>query len=94
MDPQLFEIGMLLCFAVSWPFSIRKSWTSWSTKGKSGGFMCIVIIGYIFGITAKFVGGNVNYVLAFYVFDMMLVATDLALWVRNRRFEKRNAKYL
>lgn len=84
----LFEILMLLCFAFAWPFSIYKSIVSRSTKGKSFLFMVVVIIGYACGIINKFVVNDVNYVLYFYVFDIMLVMIDTVLFIRNRRYEK------
>ena len=38
MDPVyavVFEILMLVCFGLSWPFNIAKSWKSRTAKGKS-----------------------------------------------------------
>ena len=88
MLTDILEMGMLLCFACSWPFSIRRSIVSRTTMGKSCVFMIVVIIGYLFGVSAKIVGGDITFVLAFYFLDIGLVATDLALWVRNHRLDK------
>ena len=49
----IFEFLMLCCFGFSWPFSIAKSLKSRSAKGKSLGFMLLVELGYVFGITHK-----------------------------------------
>ncbi len=48
-----FEIGMLVCFGISWPISVFKSWKTKSTAGKSILFMTAILIGYISGILHK-----------------------------------------
>ena len=85
----LFEILMLLCFAAAWPFSIYKLYKTRSTKGKSVVFSFIIILGYIFGITNKFVMDDINYVLFFYFLDLCLVLLDTMLYYRNLGYEKR-----
>ena len=50
---DLLEALMILCFGLSWPISIRKSWTSRTAKGKSLFFEVFLLIGYIFGIARK-----------------------------------------
>ena len=35
MITDLMEAVMILCFGLSWPISIRKSWVSRTAKGKS-----------------------------------------------------------
>ena len=83
------EMIMLACFGLSWPISVYKSLRSGSTKGKSVVFIVAIIVGYIAGITGKLVGGQLTYVLALYVFNLVVVSIDLALYVVNRRREKR-----
>ena len=85
---QLFEIGMLVCFGLSWPFNIAKSLRSRTAKGKSVIFEIIIIVGYLLGVAGKIVGGNINYVLAFYALDILLVSIDLALTFRNRKLDR------
>jgi uncharacterized membrane protein YbjE (DUF340 family) len=84
----IFEFLMLCCFGFSWPFSIIKSIRSRSTGGKSLVFMLLVVAGYVFGIIHK-VLYNFNWVTWAYVALMMLVLTDIALYLRNRRIEKK-----
>ena len=84
----LFEILMLLCFATAWPFSIWKLYRTKSTKGKSIVFSIVIIFGYIFGITNKYIMNDINYVLFFYFLDLALVIIDSMLWFRNRMYEK------
>ena len=50
---DLLETLMILCFGLSWPISIRKSWISRTAKGKSLFFEFFIWIGYIFGIMYK-----------------------------------------
>ena len=89
---QIFEMVMLVCFGLSWPISVYKSLTSHSTQGKSLVFMVAIIIGYISGITGKLVGGQINYVLAMYCFNLTVVSFDLMLYVTNKRREKRSVE--
>ena len=49
----IFEFLMLCCFGFSWPFSIAKSLKSKSAKGKSLGFMLLVEVGYMNGISPR-----------------------------------------
>lgn len=81
---SVFEIGMLACFGFSWPFSIAKSLRTHVVAGKSPVFMWIVIVGYLCGIAHK-VLHDMNWVLWLYVADLLLVATDLALYYRFSR---------
>ena len=85
---DLLEALMILCFGLSWPISIRKSWTSRTAKGKSLQFEICVVIGYLFGIAGKFIGGNVTYVLAVYALDVAMVSIDIVLTCRNRRLDR------
>ena len=82
---------MLLCFAAAWPFSIYKQYKTKSTKGKSVIFSFVIILGYIFGITNKFVMNDINYVLYFYFLVLCLVLIDTMLYFRNRCYETRPA---
>lgn len=85
---QWFEIGMLLCFGLSWPFNIAKSLRSRTARGKSVLFEGMIIVGYLCGVTGKLIAGDITYVLAFYAVDILLVATDLVLTLRNRRRDR------
>lgn len=84
---EIFEFIMLICFGMSWPISVYKSLTSHSTQGKSLVFIIAIIIGYISGITGKIIGGQNNYVLVLYCFNLMVVSIDLVLYFVNKRRE-------
>ncbi len=85
---QIFEIGMLICFGLSWPFNIAKSLRARTAKGKSMLFQIIVIVGYLMGLAGKFVSGNVTYVAVVYVLDILMVSCDLLITLRNHRLDK------
>jgi len=93
---QFCEVLMLVCFGISWPFNIAKSLKSRTAKGKSVAIELCIIIGYVCGLAGKFIGGNVTYVVAVYVLDLLMVTTDLILTLRNkvldRMAEKKEAK--
>ena len=89
---QIFETCMLICFGLSWPFNIAKSLRSKTAKGKSMLFQIIVIVGYLMGLTGKFIGGNVTYVAVVYVLDILMVSFDLAITLRNHRLDKQREK--
>ena len=85
---EICELTMLICFGISWPISVYKSYKSRSTKGKSPIFILAIIIGYIAGIVGKFIGGQITYVLAFYCLNLSVVSADLVLYTRNRLVER------
>lgn len=83
-----FETIMLICFGLSWPISVHKSWTSRTAKGKSVFFTYAIILGYICGILGKITAGNINYVLALYVLNTLMVSADVVLYYRNRKLDQ------
>lgn len=85
---HVLEAGMLVCFGVSWPFNIAKSLRSRTAKGKSVIYEILVVVGYFFGLAAKIILGDVNYVMIFYIVDILMVTTDIVLTFRNRRLDR------
>lgn len=83
----IFECVMLLCFGISWPISVYKSYTSKSTQGKSIIFTLAILIGYISGIIGKIVGHNISFVLIIYIFNFIVVSIDFALYFVNKKRE-------
>ncbi|MBQ3532820.1 MAG: hypothetical protein IJA51_03850 [Oscillospiraceae bacterium] len=83
---------MLVCFGLSWPFNIVKSYRSRTAKGKSLLFEVCIIIGYLCGVAGKFLSGNITYVVAVYFLDILMVGTDLVLTIRNRRLDRLNTQ--
>ncbi|MBQ4074238.1 MAG: hypothetical protein IJD39_03455 [Clostridia bacterium] len=89
---EILEAMMVVSFGLSWPLSILKSYRARSTKGKSLLFMLLIEFGYVCGIISKLVGNNITYVFVFYVLNLLMVGTDIALYFRNKGIEKANKK--
>ena len=85
---SVFESIMLVCFGLSWPISVWKSWTSKSTKGKSIVFTAAILVGYLFGIMGKILNHNINYVLVLYLINVIFVTIDFCLYFVNKRHEQ------
>ena len=92
----LCETIMLIAFGCSWPFNIAKSLKSKTTLGKSVSFEIIVVIGYFFGIAAKLIiynrTGTLQYSVWFYILDILLVTTDIFLYYRNYKLDKKEGR--
>jgi hypothetical protein len=91
------EIAMLVLFGVSWPFNIIKSYRSRTAKGKSVLFELIVVVGYLFGLSGKFVAfaqtGHMAISVWFYIADIVMVSIDMVLYRRNILLDReRDAK--
>lgn len=80
----MFEALMLLCFGVSWPASIIKTWRSRQTAGKSPLFLWLVFIGYLSGLIHKFTHGT-DWVTVLYAINGTMVMTDIVLYYRFSR---------
>lgn len=89
---QTLEAMMVVCFGISWPISILKSYRARSTKGKSLFFLVMIFIGYAAGIASKLTAGSITYVLFFYILNFCMVGTDIGMYLRNRRLEHADAQ--
>ena len=88
---EILEILMIVCFGFSWPMNVVKSYRARTTKGKSLGFLMMIIIGYICGIASKIIGGSYKrYVMFFYVLNLLMVSLDVGMYVRNYRLDQMN----
>ncbi len=85
---ELFETLMLVAFGISWPINAYKSFKSDSAEGKSILFSVIILIGYFFGVSGKFVSGHVNYVLIVYFLNVLFVVMDLVFTLQNKHKDK------
>ena len=93
---EILEVIMIVCFGVSWPFNVVKSYKTRTTKGKSLVFILLIFFGYIAGITSKLVNesymANITkkwYVLFFYVLNLLMVGADLCIYFRNYKLDKK-----
>ena len=62
-----------------------------TAKGTSLPFILLIITGYIAGISAKIVSGQINYVLVAYLLNLAIVLMNLAVYFRNSTLDKKNA---
>ncbi len=85
---SVLEAVMILCFGISWPISVLKTYRTKSAKGKSLPFLVLIFVGYLFGLTAK-IFFDMNYVFIFYLFNTVFVGLDILLFLKYRRSEHR-----
>jgi hypothetical protein len=78
---SFFEALMMICFGVSWPISIYKSWRTKKVSGKSPVFMIVIIIGYASGVIHKILYSK-DWVIYLYLLNMVMVSLDLLLYFR------------
>ena len=83
---------MVICFGLSWPMSVYKSYRSRTAKGKSLFFEIFILLGYISGIIGKLISGNITYVFIFYIINVVMVSADLILYARNRALDRAKEK--
>jgi len=83
MPLSLFEVGMLVCFGISWPISILKALRTKVVDGKSPIFMSIVALGYVCGILHK-IAYSRDRVILLYMFNLVMVLIDLFLYRKYR----------
>jgi hypothetical protein len=86
---QILEAGMLICFGISWPVDILRTWRVRRTEGKSLAFMALVLVGYMLGLSAKLVraaqtGNPPEGVSTLYVLNALFIIVDMALTMRLR----------
>jgi hypothetical protein len=93
---DLLEALMILCFGLSWPISIYRSYQSRTAKGKSLFFEVFLWIGYVFGIARKFlqlhIGSGLDFLfylgLCFYCLNLIEITIDMALYFRNTKLDR------
>jgi hypothetical protein len=85
---NVLECGMLISFGLAWPANIRNSLKIKSSKTRSVQFLLIIIVGYLFGLGAKFAAGALNYVALFYLINLLMVSFDVYLYFHYRRLDR------
>ena len=96
---EIQEVVMIGSFGASWRMNVLKSWSARTTKGKSLAFLCLILFGYVAGITGKFLNpvymaefAEKWYVLFFYVLNFIMVSADLILYFRNKKLDTQREK--
>jgi len=85
---SLLEILMLTCFGFSWPISLFQNYRARTAAGSSPVFMPLVILGYVAGISAKLLSGNVGGVLVAYMINLVVVLLNLLVYFRNLHLDR------
>ena len=93
---ELFEILMVVCFGISWPLNIYRSYRARTAKGKSLPFLIFIFVGYVAGIVSKLTSdvylatfAEKWYVLVFYCINLVMVGVDMSLYARNAMLDRR-----
>ena len=87
---EILETIMLICFGFSWPLTVYRNIKARTAKTMSLGFILLIIIGYIAGITAKISSDNIGFVLGVYILNLAIVSVNLGVYFRNRKLDRRN----
>ena len=66
---EILETVMMICFGISWPLSVYKSYKARSAAGK------IML-------------NNITPAFYFYIINITIVSIDIALYFRNRKFDR------
>ena len=86
---SILETVMLMCFGFSWPLNVIKAYKAKTAKGTSLPFILLIITGYIAGIAAKVITGQINYVLIAYIVNLAIVSLNIAIYFRNVSLDKK-----
>ena len=89
----MFESIMLICFGLSWPLNVIKAYKARTTQGTSLPFILLIVTGYIAGITAMLISGQLNYVLIVYLLNLVIVSLNVVVYFRNLSIDKKGVIY-
>ena len=87
---SILETVMLVCFGFSWPLNVIKAYKAKTAKGTSLPFILLIITGYIAGISAKLISGQINYVLIAYVLNLAIVSLNVIVYIRNISLDRKH----
>ena len=91
---SILETVMLVCFGFSWPLNVIKAYRAKTAKGTSLPFILLIIAGYIAGISAKLITGQINYVLIAYILNLAIVSLNVVVYFRNVSMDKKRLQGL
>ena len=86
---SILETVMLVCFGFSWPLNVIKAYRAKTAKGTSLPFVLLIITGYIAGISAKLISGQINFVLIAYILNLAIVSLNVIVYFRNISLDKK-----
>lgn len=91
---SILETVMLVCFGFSWPLNVIKAYRAKTAKGTSLPFILLIIAGYIAGISAKLITGQINYVLIAYILNLAIVSLNVVVYFYNVSLDKKRLQGL
>lgn len=91
---SILETVMLVCFGFSWPLNVIKAYKAKTAKGTSLPFILLIITGYIAGISAKLITGQISYVLIAYILNLAIVSLNVIIYFRNVSLDKKRIQGL
>ena len=91
---SILETVMLVCFGFSWPLNVIKAYRAKTAKGTSLPFILLIIAGYIAGISAKLITGQINYVLIAYILNLAIVSLNVVVYFHNVTLDKKRLQGL
>lgn len=91
---SILETVMLVCFGFSWPLNVIKAYKAKTARGTSLPFILLIITGYIAGIAAKIITGQINYVLIAYIVNLAIVSLNILIYFRNYSIDKKSQQEL
>ena len=80
---SIFETIMLVCFGLSWPINVIKAYKARTANATSLPFILLIFTGYIAGISAKIISGQINYVFVVYLLNLAIVLLNIVVYFRN-----------
>jgi len=86
---EILEIIMIVSFGASWPLNLMKAYKARTAKSTSLPFILLIITGYIAGISAKLISGQINYVLIAYIINLLIVSLNVLVYFRNVSLDKK-----
>ena len=87
---DILEMTMLISFGVSWPINLVKCIQAKTAKNTSGVFIICILVGYVAGIASKLISQELNYVLIFYIFNLLIVTANLIVYMINKKYDEKN----
>ena len=90
---EILEMIMIICFGISWPLSVYKSFKAKSAAGKSFVFLFAIWFGYIAGIIGKILLDDITIAFYFYLINITIVSVDIALFFRNKNYDKKRESF-
>lgn len=88
---EFLEATMLICFGLSWPIKLVNDIKAKSASSINIKFIVLIFLGYVAGILAKIISGNITYVLIVYLINILIVTANIYVYFRNKKYDGENS---